>query len=216
MSQEFIGGAVLGNYAFSDLAALEAAAGLSSENKRDITNTLEFASRTASDPDPKDKSRSWFHDFISAIAKLGWTMQTPGPEDVDLGRTPGTSAIGKLIIKMANGMGIAIEVREGSISIPSRRQLAREPGLFSQCSAGANNSMTTVADVGLQNDVLTMQIVAVKFEYKEDAGPFGQFSSSHTVRAERFYFTASQPFLDAHREEVERKLQQISKDEIKI
>ncbi|KAF8875504.1 hypothetical protein BD779DRAFT_1563330 [Infundibulicybe gibba] len=146
MSQEFINNAVLGSHTFSDPSVVGVTASLSGENRRDIMNTIEFASRNAYALAPEGQSWEWFHDFTSAIAKLGWTMQTPGPEDVDLGRTPGTSAIGKLVTTIAKSMRIAIEVNEGGISIPTRRQLAQDPGLFDQSSASANRRSFSVGD----------------------------------------------------------------------
>ncbi|KAF8875507.1 hypothetical protein BD779DRAFT_1563351 [Infundibulicybe gibba] len=221
MSQEFVSSAVLSDHAVSDAVVVNMAADLSwnevrfsveqwrsnISHQRDVSNTLEFASRNAYALTPEGQSWSWFHNFTSAIKKLGWTAQTVGRKNVNLGQTPGTSATANLIIKIANGMGVAIDI-DNTLSVPSQRQLIRDPELFGGSSASAGGWSFAVTDVSLQNDALIMQMVAVEFQYSESLGFRGQFSSSHSVRVEKVYFTANQSFLDAHREGVVRRLEE--------
>ncbi|KAF8878767.1 hypothetical protein BD779DRAFT_1180359 [Infundibulicybe gibba] len=64
-----------------DQTVVSVVADLTDLNRRDVSNTLEFASRYADGLVPMGEdsaSWSWFRNFTSAIPQLGWTAHTTG------------------------------------------------------------------------------------------------------------------------------------------
>ncbi|KAF8878764.1 hypothetical protein BD779DRAFT_1179834 [Infundibulicybe gibba] len=197
-----------------DQTLVSVAADLTDLNRRDVCNTLEFASRYADSLIPKGEDSatwSWFHNYISAIPKLGWTKHTDGPQDVDLKQMPASvSTVADLIVGIANA--------DSTFSLIQRQLIQRTMnammlaaatgvmGLFDKLGTGSITEVSksfSVTAACIKDGVLTMRTVGVEFRSTESGT-----SSSQSVTKEIFDFTADQSFLDAHRKDVEQRLQE--------
>ncbi|KAF8878750.1 hypothetical protein BD779DRAFT_1676734 [Infundibulicybe gibba] len=171
-------------------------------------------------------SWSWFHHYISEIIKLGWTARTTGPGNIDLKQMPGVRTVADLATKLA-------DVDHTS---DSGWQLTQGVlGLFGNSESSECKKSFTLTGVCLKDGVLTMQMVGFEVQYTKTSNIIGEeLSSTEQVRRgavllhecsvattnelkEIVDFTADQPFLDAHRKELEETLREIAeKDAINI
>ncbi|KAF8878762.1 hypothetical protein BD779DRAFT_1676741 [Infundibulicybe gibba] len=205
-------------------------ADLNDLNRRDVSNTLEFASRYANALVPKGEesaSWSWFHDFTSAIPTSDGLRTRMGTFNGSSEMPAGTNTIAELVVGIAN---------TGSTFDPIQRQLVQRTmnamtlaastgtmGLFGQFEASKRDKSFTVTAASAKDGVLTMRTIGLEFQSTGGSmrsnGQFGGIVQKGGVLFYKYWeawtnstkeivdFTANQPFLDAHREDIEQRLQ---------
>ncbi|KAF8896042.1 hypothetical protein BD779DRAFT_1493701 [Infundibulicybe gibba] len=193
-------------------------ADLTGLNRRDVSNSLEFASR-ASNHVAKENTKEWFKEYIESVAKLGWAKQSIKSHEIDLSSvSPGTTfaTLVKEIVQKDPDFNdsqkkVVILTLDSLIKQQSRREL------FNSFTSGGKESTFGVTAAAVKNGSLSLRMVGFYFEANQTVTDCLLFKvsksnikiSTHTTDA-----FANQGTLDANRAKIEAKLQSLVTDYI--
>ncbi|KAF8896048.1 hypothetical protein BD779DRAFT_1667915 [Infundibulicybe gibba] len=193
-------------------------AGLDGMNRRDVSNTLEFASR-ASNHVAKENSQKWFTEYVGSISKLGWGKQAIKDRQVDLSQVTTGTSFADLIKDLINADNSFTDEQKKVIGLTLDSMMKQQSrrALFNSFNSGGKDSTFSVTAATVKNGALAMRLVGFYFSANQNVTDclfFKINKTNITIRTQTTDVFANQGTIDANREKIEAKLHKAAGDYI--
>ncbi|KAF8896099.1 hypothetical protein BD779DRAFT_561777 [Infundibulicybe gibba] len=193
-------------------------AGLDGMNRRDVSNTLEFASR-ASNHVAQTNSQQWFTDYVDSISKLGWGKQAITDRQVDLSQVTTGTSFADLIKDLINADNSFTDEQKKVIGLTLDSLLKQQNrrALFNSFNSGGSDSTFSVTAATVKNGALALRMVGFYFSATQNVTDCLFFSinkTNITIRTQTTDVFANQGTIDANRASIEAKLHAATGDYI--
>ncbi|KAF8896049.1 hypothetical protein BD779DRAFT_1782290 [Infundibulicybe gibba] len=179
-------------------------------NREDVSNTVEFASRVATNK-TKENAAAWFTEYVDSISKLGWGKQATRHGELDLSRVTVGTTVAKLIKDVVQTDSEWDEKRKKLLDLALSSLVNKEDRrkLLNKFTSDKNDVALAVSIVTIQDGNLAMRTIGFHLQATEkirDCLLFKISKKNIKISLDVTDFFANQPVLDDTRKKLEEKL----------
>ncbi|KAI5984583.1 32 kDa-cell wall symbiosis regulated acidic polypeptide [Pisolithus marmoratus] len=196
-------------------------ANLTGMNRRDVANSLEFASRVAAkEVGADDHTEAYWNAFKVSIFQIGWfKQQDQWSSDFIDGQTTGAENFSDYVIENVRNDPLYTTAEKNVViqALESLRSQAEKRAFFRRFTAGGSKGSFGVNAATVHNEALAMRFSAFTFNCNAVVDDYLIFSIKNIkadVRKDNVDAAANQRTIDAVRSQIEAKLDEAAGDYI--
>lgn len=203
-------------------ALISVLANLTGLNRRDVANSLEFASRVAARQVGSGGTHTerYWAAFLASITRIGWfSQQDEWSSDFIEGTTTGPENFSEYVIENVRNDPLYSDAERSVIirSLESLRSQTEKRAFFRRFTAGGRKGSFGVNSATVTNGALAMRFSAFAFNCNavvDDYLVFSITNISADVRKNNVVIAANQRTIDRIRQSIEDRLDQYTDDYI--
>ncbi|KAI6141312.1 32 kDa-cell wall symbiosis regulated acidic polypeptide [Pisolithus tinctorius] len=196
-------------------------ANLSGQNRTDVANSLEFASRVAAkEAGPDDHTSKYWEEFKKSILQIGWLKQKDEwSKDFVDGQSSGAENFSDYVIANVRNDPLYSEAEKSVIiqAMESLRSQAEKRAFFRKFTAGGSKGSYGVNAATVNNGALALRFSCFTFNCNAAVDDYLIFSIKNIkadVQKDNLDVAGNQRTIDNLRSKIEAKLDQTAGDYI--